>query len=201
MWREERLESGDIRSPKKRVDQVDKATEECDRAKEHNEKHDKRQKPCTYTYSSMQTVWPSELLIITIAVAEHNSGVVRGLLTFKSRISKRDTSIAGLELVTDHMAANLAENLHSALRGCPVESIAMWMDSMVALYRIFNPGKFEKVFVANKVRKIAQITEEVGIQWRYCPTEQILVDMGGRGASLISAGWRKMNGTRDQSGF
>ena len=55
---------------------------------------------------------------------------------------------------------------------------------MVALYWIFNLGKSWKVFVANRVRKIAQITEEVKIPWRYCPTERNLADMGSRGASL-----------------
>ena len=37
---------------------------------------------------------------VTIAVVEHSSGVVKGLLTSKSRIAKRNTSIARLELVS-----------------------------------------------------------------------------------------------------
>ena len=119
-----------------------------------------------------------------IAVVEHSSGMVKGLLTSKSRISKRDTSIARLELVGGQMAANLAKNLHNALRGWPLESITVWMDSMVALYWILNPGKSWKVFVENRVRKIAQITEEIEIQWKYCPTEQNLADLGSRGAAL-----------------
>jgi len=52
------------------------------------------------------------------------------------------------------------------------------------MYWILNPEKFWKVFVANRVPKIAQITEEVKIQWRYCPTERNLPDLGSRGASL-----------------
>ena len=119
-----------------------------------------------------------------IAVVEHSSGVVKGLLTSKSRISKRNTSIARLELIGGQMAANLAKNLHNVLRGWPVKSITVWMDSMVALYWILNPGKSWKVFVSNRVRKMAQITEEFEIQWRYCPTEQNLADLGSRGASL-----------------
>ena len=106
-----------------------------------------------------------------IAVVEQSSAMVKGLLTSKSRISKRDTSIARLELISGQMAANLAKNIHNALRGWSVKSITVWMDSMVALYWILNPGKSWKVFVANRVRKIAQITEEIKIQWRYCPTE------------------------------
>ena len=92
------------------------------------------------------------------------------------------------------MAANLVKNIHNVLRGSPVKSITVCMDSMVALYSILNPGKSWKVFVTNRVRKIAQITEEVKIQWRYCPTERNLADLGSRGASLSKMeenGWYK----------
>ena len=92
------------------------------------------------------------------------------------------------------MAANLVKNIHNVLRGWPVKSITVCMDSMVALYSILNPGKSWKVFVANRVCKIAQITEEVKIQWRYCPTERNLADLGSRGASLSKMeenGWYK----------
>ena len=46
---------------------------------------------------------------VAIAVVESNTGVVKGLLASKSRISKRDTSIPRLELVSGHMAANMAK--------------------------------------------------------------------------------------------
>ena len=65
-----------------------------------------------------------------------------------------------------------------------MKSVTVWMDSMVALYWISNPGKSWKVFVANRVRKITQITKEVKIQWRYCPTERNLADLGRRDVSL-----------------
>ena len=55
---------------------------------------------------------------------------------------------------------------------------------MVALYWISNPGKSWKVFVANRVRKIAQISRELEIQWKHCPSEMNLADLGSRGASL-----------------
>ena len=44
-----------------------------------------------------------------IAVVEHEAGVSKGLLTSKSRISKRSTSIARLELVSGHMAVKHGE--------------------------------------------------------------------------------------------
>ena len=120
----------------------------------------------------------------TIAVVEHSTGVVKGLLTSKSRISKRNTTIARLELVSGHMAANMARNLLAALRRWPITSVNVWMDSMVALLWICNPGKTWKAFVSNRVRKIAQITQEAEIKWRYCPTDKTLADLGSRGASL-----------------
>ena len=56
--------------------------------------------------------------------------------------------------------------------------------SMLALYWIRNPGKSGKVFVANRVRKIAEITQETGIEWRCCLTDRNLEDLGSRGASI-----------------
>jgi putative component of membrane protein insertase Oxa1/YidC/SpoIIIJ protein YidD len=48
---------------------------------------------------------------VAIAVVESNTGVVKGLLASKSRISKRDTSIPSLELISGHMSANMTRNL------------------------------------------------------------------------------------------
>ena len=89
----------------------------------------------------------------TVALVEHESGLIKGLLTSKSTISKRGISIAPLELISGHMAAHLARNICHALKRWPVETVMVWMDSMVALYWILNPGKSWKVFVANRVRK------------------------------------------------
>ncbi|XP_068680736.1 uncharacterized protein [Montipora foliosa] len=50
-----------------------------------------------------------------VAVVEQQGGMSKGLLTSKSRISKRNTSRARLELVSGHMAANMARNLHGTL--------------------------------------------------------------------------------------
>ena len=53
---------------------------------------------------------------VTIAVVKGETGVVKGLLTSKSRISKRNTSIARLEVVGGQMAANMVRNLHNAVK-------------------------------------------------------------------------------------
>ena len=121
---------------------------------------------------------------VTIVVIQHETGTVKGLLTSKSRISKRNTSIARLELVSGQMAANMAKNVYNALKGLPITSVNIWMDSMVALFWITNPGKSWKVFVANRTRKIAEITEKLDINWRYCPTKSNIADLGSRGANL-----------------
>lgn len=121
---------------------------------------------------------------VTVAVVEHTTGIVKGLLTSKSRISKRNTSISRLELVGGQMAANMVKNLLTALGRWPITSVNVWMDSMVAPFWICNPGRAWKTFVSNRVRKIAGITQETGIEWRYCPTDKNLADLGSRGASL-----------------
>ena len=129
---------------------------------------------------------------VTIPVVEGETGVVKGLLTSKSSISKRNTSVARLELVGEQMAANMVRNLHNALKRWPIVTTTVWMNSMVALYWIRNPGKPLKVFVANRVRKVAEITGETGIVWKYCPTERNLADLGSRGAGIhkmVTGGW------------
>ena len=84
----------------------------------------------------------------TVAVVKQKTGTVQGLLTSKSRISKRNTSIPRLELVSGQMVANMAKNLYNALLRLPVKSIIIWMDTMVALYWLTSPGKSWKTFVA-----------------------------------------------------
>ena len=77
----------------------------------------------------------SNLACSTVAIAVIQQGTmnVKGLLTSKSRISKQNTSIARFELISGHMAVNLAKNLCQALNGWPIRSVTIWMDSMVAL--------------------------------------------------------------------
>ena len=121
---------------------------------------------------------------VAIAVVEQNSRKVKGLLVSKSRLSKRNTSIPRLELISGHMGANLARNVCHALKRLPIRLVVIWLDSLVSLYWILNPGRPWKTFVSNRVKRIAEITEEVGIEWRYCPTTTNLADLGSRGASL-----------------
>ena len=108
----------------------------------------------------------------------------RTVLSHLGSMSKRNISIPRLELVGGHMAANMTKNLCSALRGWPIKSTTIWMDSMVALYWKTNPGRPWKVFVSNRVRKMAETTNDVNIDWKYCPTSMNLADQGSRGADI-----------------
>ena len=83
------------------------------------------------------------------AVVGHSTGFVKGLLTSTSGISKCNTTIARLELVSGQMAANMVKNLVAALKRWPITSVNMWLDSMEALYYICNPRKAWKAFVSN----------------------------------------------------
>ncbi|XP_028513627.1 uncharacterized protein LOC114574649 [Exaiptasia diaphana] len=120
---------------------------------------------------------------VAIAVIEHSTGVFKGMLTSKSTILKQNTTIPRLELISGHMAANMAKNINTALQRWPIKSITIWMDSMTGLYRICNPGKLWKVFVSNRVRA-TKITNDLKINWKYCPLNINLADLGSRGASL-----------------
>ena len=121
---------------------------------------------------------------VSIAVIEHSSGIVKGLLTSKSRIAKRNISIPRLELVNGQMAANMAKNLVAALRRWSIASVKVRMDSLVAFLCIASPERSWKIFVSNRTRKIAEITDEVGISWKYCPSEENLANLGSWGASI-----------------
>ena len=68
--------------------------------------------------------------------------------------------------------------------GLPITSVNIWMDNMVAPFWITNPGKSWKVFVANRARKIAEITDKLDIKWRYCPSYSNIADIGSRGANI-----------------
>ena len=114
---------------------------------------------------------------VSIAVIDDDTDKVMGLLTSKCRIAKRNTSIPRLELIGSHMSANMISNLCQALKGLPVVSITSWVDNTSALYWIVSPGKQWKTFVSNSVSKIAKITEEHQINWKYCPLEMNIVDL------------------------
>ena len=58
----------------------------------------------------------SALACSSATVVVHSTGTVKGLLTAKARISKRNTSIPRLQLIIDQIAANMAKNVCQALK-------------------------------------------------------------------------------------
>ena len=122
------------------------------------------------------------------AVVSQESGTTQGLVTSKSRLSKKNLTIPRLELVAGHMAVNLAVNVRDALQSCdPV--LHCWLDSTVALYWIQGSGEYRQ-FVANRVQKIQQ---HQGTVWRHVPTDQNPADLGSRGGTVSNTSlW--MNG-------
>ena len=115
------------------------------------------------------------------AVVSQESGIFQGLITSKSRLSKKNLTIPRLELVAGHMAVNLAVNVRNALQSCdPV--VHYWLDSTVALCWIQGSGEYRQ-FVANRVQKIQQHRE---IVWRHVPIDQNPADLGSRGGAVTS---------------
>ena len=76
----------------------------------------------------------------------------QGLLTAKSRLSKRDLTMPRLELVASHMKSNLIDNVAKALSRYPITGKFGWSDSSVALHWIRGRGKY-KQFVTTRVAK------------------------------------------------
>ena len=63
---------------------------------------------------------------VSIAVIDYGTDEAMGLLTSKSRIAGRNTSMLRLEL-GGHMSAKMIRNLCQALKGLPVASITSWL--------------------------------------------------------------------------
>ena len=100
------------------------------------------------------------------AVVTQDSGVTQGLVTAKSRLAKQGLTIPRLELVSGHMAANLAVNVRNALEGFPLATnIQCWLVSTVALHWLNDNGEYRQ-FVANRVRKIQS---HPNLLWRHVP--------------------------------
>ena len=113
------------------------------------------------------------------AVVHQASGSNQRLLAAKACLAKKGLTIPRLELVSAHMAANLAENMKNALQGQPVKSVYGWLDSTVALQWIKGGGgSTYKKFVANRAQKISK---KDFIEWRHLGTSQNPVDIGSRG--------------------
>ena len=65
---------------------------------------------------------------VIFAVVTQESGVTQGLVVAKSRLAKQGLTIPRLELISGHMAVNLAMNVRKALEGFPLAAnIQCWI--------------------------------------------------------------------------
>ena len=90
--------------------------------------------------------------------------------------------MARLKLVSGHMVAKMAKNLCIAFQQWSIYSDTIWMDRMVALYWITDPERGWKVFLANRVKRIAETTGLIDME--YCPSDFNLADLWSRGATI-----------------
>ena len=71
---------------------------------------------------------------VVYAIIDQGADKEQGLITAKSRLSKKGLTILRLKLVAGHMAANVVANVKKALQGYPVRDIHAWLDSSGALH-------------------------------------------------------------------
>lgn len=107
-------------------------------------------------------------------------GTNRGLITARSRLTEQGLTILQMEQVAGHMAVNLVANVRNELDGLPISSTHCWLDSSVALYRIWGQGEY-KQFVANHVKKIRS---HKGVTWHFVPTVDKPANLGSHGGCL-----------------
>ena len=75
------------------------------------------------------------------AVVTQASGTSQGFITAKARLAKQGLTIPRLDLVSGHIAFNLANNVRQALEGLPLAvDIRCWLDSSVAFHWISDHG-------------------------------------------------------------
>ena len=118
------------------------------------------------------------------AVIMQDSGVTQGLVTTKSRFVKQGLTIPCLELVSGHMAANLAVNVCNTLQSFPLATnIQCWLVTTVALHWLSDNGEYRQL-TANCVQKIQGHTN---LMWRYVPTSENPADLRSRGGSVTKA--------------
>ena len=117
------------------------------------------------------------------AVVHHSEGTTTKLLTAKSIMSKRQTSIPRLELIDGHMVANSLDNVRNVLHQYPITSTYGWFNSTVALYYILNNNKEWKQFISNRVFKINQKKDFTRTHF---PTKDNPAEIGNRGSTTLA---------------
>ena len=97
-----------------------------------------------------------EVCAAVYAAVDQLRGKSQGLLTSKRRLSKKNLTIPGIELLPAYMAANLLSNAKVALRKYQIPNCYESSDSPTVLFWLQDNNVF-KQFVSNRVQKIQAI--------------------------------------------
>ena len=99
---------------------------------------------------------------VAYTVIQLTSPKTQGIISSKSRLSKKNTFIPRLELIAAVMVGNLAENITNSLQRLKVTAVHGWSDSMVVLHWFKGNGTY-KQFVQNRIDYINSKAQNSGI--------------------------------------
>ena len=77
---------------------------------------------------------------VVYAVVFQPNGTQQNIIASKSPLAKQKLSIPKLELVATHMAANLADNIKTALANLNIRNAFGWTDSTAVLHWLEKNG-------------------------------------------------------------
>ena len=91
--------------------------------------------------------------LVAYAIVFQPNATQKNIIASKSCLAKQKWSIPRLELVATHMAANLADNIKTALANLNVRNVLGWTDCTVVLKWLEKNGNYNQ-FVNNRDNKI-----------------------------------------------
>jgi hypothetical protein len=111
-----------------------------------------------------------------------NGDVTLQLLTSKGKVAPLSTlTIPKLELLAALLLARLVNSVTASLKFTNLGSIRLFSDSKTALTWLLTPPYRLKIYVANRVSKILELTSPE--MWNYIPTASNPSDIASRGCS------------------
>ena len=119
---------------------------------------------------------------LAYAVIQQPSAVRQGLITSKSRLSKKQKTIPRLELVAAQTVANLAEKIRTSPPNHNIRDVHGWSDTTVVLLWLQSNGSY-KEFVH---KRVSYINSKLEINWRYVDNIHNAGDLGSSGCYVES---------------
>ena len=119
---------------------------------------------------------------VVYLVCVTTKGIHVSLLSSKTRVAPlKELSIPRLELLSARILAVLMNTVHDALKTqIKIDCVRYWLDSMTALYWIFNNGEW-KQWVQCRVTEILKLTKKEN--WGHVEGTNNPADLGSRGVS------------------